>query len=72
MSGQERSIAEDVEYVLRGWYQQGLALANLDTIDVGLTPETYDYDKRIAVEVNLLCHLYYDAMHDEVWAVDEL
>lgn len=45
MCRQERSIAEDIQYILGGWNQQGLALTDLDTIDVGLAPQTDNDDE---------------------------
>jgi len=44
-SRQEGSIAKDVEDILTGRYQDGLALMNLDAIDVGLAPQTHHNDK---------------------------
>ena len=62
MCGQERGVAKDIKYIFRGWHKQGFALANLHTVDIGLAPKTDDDDKRIAVEVDLLCHLHHHTM----------
>ena len=72
MCGQERGVAKDIKYIFRGWHKQGFALANLHTVDIGLAPKTDDDDKRIAVEVDLLCHLYHHTVHHEIRTVDEL
>ena len=72
MGGQESGIAEDVEHILGGWHEERFALTDFDTIDVGFAPETDDDNKGIAMEIDLLSHLDYDAMNDEVGTVDEL
>ena len=35
---EEGGVAEDVEHILAGWYQNGLALSDMDAVDVGLAP----------------------------------
>lgn len=35
---QERGVAEDIQHILACRYQNGFALMDADTIDVGLTP----------------------------------
>ena len=65
-------VAEDVEHVLAGGNQDGLALADIDAIDVGLTPQTHHDDEGVAVEVNLLGYLDDDTMDNEIGTVDEL
>ena len=69
---EEGGVAEDVERVFGGGHEQGLALAHLDAVDVGFTPQADHNDERVAMEIDLLCHLNDYAMHDEVGAVDEL
>ena len=71
-SGEEGGIAENIEHILAGWHEDGLALTDADAIDVGLAPETYHDDERVAVEINLLGYLDDDTMDDEVGTVDEL
>lgn len=70
--GQERGVAEDIQHILAGGYQNGFALANTDAIDVGLAPKTHNNDERVAVEVDLRSHLYHNTMDDEVGTVDQL
>ena len=69
---EEGGVAEDVEDVLTGGYQKSFALATFDTVDVGFAPETYHYDERICVKIDLLCHLHHHTIDVEVRAVDEL
>ena len=71
-SSKEGCVAEDVERVFGGGHEQGLALAHLDAVDVGFTPQADHHDERVAMEVDLLRYLHDYAMHDEVGAVDEL
>ena len=70
--GEEGSVAEDIEDVLAGRYQNCLTLTDLDAIDVSLSPKTDHDDERVAVEINLLGHLYHDPMHHKIGTVDEL
>ena len=70
--GEEGGVAEDIEDVLAGRHKDRLSLTDLDAVDVGLSSKTDHDDKRVAVEINLLGHLYHHAMHHEVRAVDEL
>lgn len=72
MCSQEGGVTEDIKHVFGCWYEEGLALTDLHTIDVCFAPETDDNDERIAVEIDLLSHLYDDAVYNEVWTVDEL
>ena len=43
--GEEGGVAEDIENVLAGRYEDGLALADLNAIDVGFSPKTDHDDK---------------------------
>ena len=69
---EEGGVAEDIEDVLTGRHEDGLALTDLYTVDIGLAPETDHDDERVAVEVDLLGNLYHYAMYHEIWTVDEL
>ncbi len=69
---QEGRIAKDIEDILTGRDQDGLALADADAIDVGLAPEADNDDEGVAVEVYLLGDLNNDAVHDKIGTADKL
>ena len=71
-SREERGVAEDIENVLAGRHKDGLTLTDLNAVDVGITPQADYDDERVAVEIDLLGHLYHDTVHHEIGAVDEL
>jgi hypothetical protein len=47
-------------------------MSNADAINIGLAPQTHDNNKRIAVEIDLGCHLHNDTMNDKMRTIDKL
>lgn len=45
-------------------------MADMDAIDVGLTPEAHHNDEGVAVEIDLLRHLNHYTVYNKVRAVD--
>ena len=68
----EGCVAEDIEDVLAGRHENRFALTDVDTVDIGIAPQTDHDDERITMKVNLLSHLHHHAMHHEMGTVDEL
>ena len=69
---QKSSITKNVKDILTGRHKDGLALADVDAIDVGITPQAHDNDKGVTMKVNLLSHLYDNMVNNEIGAVDKL
>ena len=69
---EEGGISKNVKDILAGRNKDGLALADMDAVDVGLTPETHHNDEGVTMEIDLLRHLDDYTMYHEVRTVDEL
>ena len=70
-SRQEGSVAEDVEDILGGWNEEGLALLDMNAIDMRFTPQANDHHKGICMEVNLRRHLHHYSINREIGAMDK-
>ena len=62
----EGCVAEDIEDVLAGRHENRFALTDVDTVDIGIAPQTDHDDKRITMKVNLLSHLNHHPMHHKM------
>ena len=71
--GREKcGISKNVKDILAGRNEDGFTLADMDAIDVGLTPEAHHNDEGVAVEIDLLRHLDDYTMYHEVGTVNKL
>ena len=69
---EEGGVTKYVKDIFAGWHQDGLSLSDVDTVDVGLTPQAHDDDEGVAAEIDLLCHLNHHAVNNEIRTVDKL
>ena len=69
---EEGSVSKDVKDILAGRNEDGFTLADMDAVDVGLTPETHHNDEGIALEINLLRHLNDYTVDNKIRTVDKL
>ena len=70
-SCKESCVAEDVKHIFGRRDKECFSLFDTDAVDVRFSPQAYDDDEGICMEIHFSRHLHNDAVDGEVRAVNE-